>query len=59
LQATYHSHLVILLYAPTLQEALPNFVNGENQLTAHGTCVDPSPSTFKITYGRLCRTTNP
>jgi hypothetical protein len=52
---THDGHLLILLHTPTMEEALANFVYGEDQLAAHGAYIVASTSSFKVTYRRLCR----
>jgi hypothetical protein len=51
---THDGHLLILLYAPSLEKALSDFVYREDQLTAHGAYVEARTSSFKVTYSHLC-----
>jgi hypothetical protein len=51
---TYNSHTLILLYAPSVEEALSYFVYREDQLTAHCAHIEPRTSSFKVSYSRLC-----
>jgi hypothetical protein len=51
---THNGHLLILLHAPPLEEALANFVYGKDQLAAHSAYVEARTGAFKVAYRRLC-----
>src|SRR6266702_2581075 len=58
-QVTHHGHLLIFLHAPSLEEALSDFVYREDQLAAYRTCVNSRAGVFEVANSRLCRTTQP
>jgi hypothetical protein len=58
-ERTHNGHLLILLHAPPLEEALANFVYGKDQLSAHSTYVEACTGALKVAYCRLCCAAQP
>ena len=56
---THDGHLLILLYSPSLEEALAYFIYCEDQLAAHGADVETRTSAFEVAYSRFGRTAQP
>src|SRR5229473_4322753 len=56
---THNGHLLILLHAPSLEEALTNFVYGKDKLAANSAYVEVRTGLLKVAHCRLCCTAQP
>jgi hypothetical protein len=56
---THNGHFLILLHAPSLEEALANFVYGKDKFAANSAYVEVRTGLLKVAHCRLCCTAQP